>query len=307
MDFKRIVFLLGPTAVGKTGVSFHLARGLNAEIISCDSMQVYKEISIASGKPPEEILRKVPHHLVGVVSIQQEFDVMTFQQMALAAIKKIHAENKIPLVVGGSGLYVQVLLDGLFAGVPQDSQLRGKLDWLARKRGNEFLFAQLQAWDPHSAQKIHPHDRKRIIRALEVYLTTREPMSRWQKRRQGLWGSFDISLFALNRERPQLYQSINDRVEQMFHKGVVNEIKRFQKVPWSRTAQAIIGVREIRGFLEGKHTLQKAKELMRLHTRRYAKRQMTWFRKEKRLCWITIELQETPQQVASRIMERLSR
>jgi len=307
MDQRRIIFVVGPTGVGKTEISFHLARRLNAQIISGDAMQVYKEVSIVSGKPPEAILKKIPHHLIGIVSITEEFDVMNFHQRAKAVLQRVLTQNQIPIVVGGSGLYVQVLLDGLFMGVPQDIRLRGQLEAVAEEQGNDFLFGQLTQWDPTSAQRIHPHDRKRMIRALEVFLKTRRPISVWQAKREGLWGKFDIHIFGLNKERDKLYQAIDQRVEGMVQHGAVGEIERLKDAPWSRTARKIIGVEEIFGFLKREYPLEKAKDLMKFHTHQYAKRQLTWFRREKRLHWIMIGSREASEAVASRITERLTR
>ncbi len=305
MDIPKIIFVVGPTAVGKTEVGFLLAQKLNAEIISCDAMQVYKEISIVNNKPPARMLAQVRHHLIDLVSVTEEFDVMTFNQKANNAIKAIHTQKKILVIIGGSGLYMNVLLDGLFEGVAKDLSLRKELAAMAEERGNEVLFKRLTQLDPPAAQKIHPHDSKRIIRALEVVMLTGQPISQLQKKREGIWGKFDIKLFALNKNRPDLYHAIDRRVDAMFDQGLIEEISNLKDREWSLTAQRIIGVSEIFGFLQNKYSLEESKELMKRHTRQYAKRQLTWFRKEKRLEWIMIGANDTIEQIMQMIMKRI--
>ena len=299
---KKIIFIVGPTAVGKSAVALALAEKINGEIISCDSMQVYKEVTIASNKPSLEELQKIPQHLIDIVSVTRDFDVVHFQQKALAAIKAIHARGKIPIVVGGSGMYLAVLLDGIFKDGRKDSTLRKTLEIQAGQEGNEAVYEMLLKADPEAARKIHANDARRIIRALEVFLSRSQPISVLQKNRQGLWGKFDIKIFALNRSRDELYELINQRVEKMFHSGLVEEIRRLLGMKLSRSAEQIIGIKEVKGFLNGQYDLERAKYLLKLHTRHYAKRQLTWFRKDKRLQWMMIQPMETTAQTVERIL-----
>jgi len=305
MPVKKIIFIVGPTGVGKTAVSLVLAKRLKTEIVSCDSMQVYQEINIASNKPSTKILKEIPHHLINAVSITKEFDVVSFRKKAVEALNKIHKKNKIPIIVGGSGLYMQILLDGIFKGPKKNERLRQELESEARQKGNQVIYQRLQEFDPRAAAKIHLHDRKRIIRALEVFLTARKPISELQKNRRGLWGKFDIKIFALNRDRQELYKSIDKRVEWMFQDGLVGEIQGLLPKKWSRTAEGLLGIKEVRGYLKGEYDLEKAKYLLKLNTRHYAKRQLTWFRKDKRIQWMTIDKENSVTKVVSNIIEEI--
>jgi len=305
MPLKKIIFIVGPTSVGKTPVSFVLAKKLKSEIISCDSMQVYREISIVNNKPPKEFLKKIPHRLVGDVSISKNYDVAAFQKRVLAAIRTVHRKNKVPIIAGGSGFYMKALLDGIFQKKAKDERLRRQLEEEAEKKGRAALYARLKAIDSVAASKIHPNDTRRIIRALEVFEITKKPISELQKTREGLWGRYDIKVFFLNRERGELYLRINRRVEEMFEDGLISEIRALAKKKWSKTAGAIIGLREVKGLLSGEFDITRATELMKQNTRRYAKRQLTWFRNDHRLMEITVSNKDTPEDVAKKILKRI--
>lgn len=306
MSSAKIIFVVGPTAVGKSEAALILARELKGEIISCDAMQVYREISIATSKPSPAMLKKIPHHLVNSQSVEDEFDVARFNDQALAAISSIIKKGKVPIVTGGSGLYMQVLLDGIFKGGGKDPQVRAELEQEAEAKGNEALYTKLKKVDPAAALKIHPSDRRRLIRALEVFATTRQPISQAQKSREGLWGKYDIRIFALNRARAELYARINQRVEEMLAAGLVDEIKKLGKYQLSLTAGRIIGVKEIDGYLKGEYDIERAKYLIQLNTRHLAKRQLTWFRKDQRLEWILTGETDSPETVAGKIREALN-
>jgi tRNA dimethylallyltransferase len=300
-----MIFVVGPTAVGKSEVAVALAQQLNGEIVSCDAMQVYKEISIATSKPSEDLLKKIPHHLIGVQSVKDEFDVARFNDMARQAIDAVVRKGKLPMITGGSGLYMQILLDGIFPGGQKDVRLRQLLEQEADEKGKDVLYARLQEVDPAAAAKIHPSDQRRTIRALEVYETTRQPMSEVKQSRQGLWGKYDIQIFALNRNRAELYERINSRVDEMLAAGLVKEIEGLDFEQLSITARRIIGVEEIYGYLKGEYELERAKYLIQLHSRHLAKRQLTWFRKDKRLQWIMVDENDPAQDVAQKIQKEL--
>lgn len=304
MNSKKIIFIVGPTAVGKSEVGLCLCEHIQGEVISCDSMQVYKEINIASNKPSKVILEKTSHHLIDILSVDEEFDVVKYNDLALTAIKEIHNRGHVPVIVGGSGMYMQVLLDGIFKGGIKSKTLRKDLKEQARQYGNQFLYDKLKEEDPKASEKIHPNDIRRVIRALEVCLTEKIPISELQKQREGIWGKYDVALFALNREREELYGKINRRVEVMVQEGLVEEIKRLKSTNWSLTAKKIIGVSEIQGFLNDEYDLDQAKELMKLNTRRLAKRQLTWFRKDERIEWIVVKSTDTPKSVVETIMHQ---
>ncbi|MBI5416245.1 MAG: tRNA (adenosine(37)-N6)-dimethylallyltransferase MiaA [Candidatus Omnitrophica bacterium] len=306
MNFQKIIFIVGPTAVGKSEVACALAGRLDGEIISCDSMQVYKELRIVTSKPPDQLLKAVRHHLIGVVSVREEFDVARFNALALEAVRDVRSRRRAAVITGGSGLYMQVLLDGIFAGAPKDETLRRRLKEEAQEYGTAYLHRQLQRSDPQAAARIHPNDERRVIRALEVCRTRRQPISSLRHDRRGLWGQHEIAAFALTMDREKLYRRIDRRVEAMFAGGAVAEVKSLSGVPLSPTAERLIGLREIRGYLDGAYDEARAKELMKLNTRRFAKRQLTWFRKEKRLQWITVGENDTVEDVADRLAKYLS-
>ena len=301
MTRQKIIFILGPTAVGKTNVAYFLAQKIKGEIISCDSMQVYQEINIASNKPPENILKEMPHHLINIVSVKEKFDVASFNQLALEKIKEIHGRKHIPIVAGGSGLYAQILLDGIFDGAGQNDTLRQELRQLAKDQGEDVLYEMLKKKDVKAALKIHPHDIKKVIRALEVCLMDKKPISALQENRNGLWGKYDVFLFVLNSAREKLYEKIDKRVEEMFDQGIVDEVKNLLTKKISYTAEGFIGFPEISGYLKGDYDLNEAKRLMKRNTRHYAKRQLTWFKKDKRIEWIEIERNNSFEDIAEHI------
>lgn len=302
MKFPRIIFIVGPTAVGKSDVAYHLAQKLDGEIISCDSMQIYREINIASNKPSEEVLKNVPHHLINIASIKDEFDAVRFSELAVKAIEEIHYKGKTPIVVGGSGMYMQILLDGIFEGSDKDEALRERLRTQAKEHGEDYLYQQLKKKDPQAALKIHPHDQKRIVRALEVCELQGKPMSEIKTDREGIWGKYNIEIYCLDMNREDLKEKINHRVDQMFDQGLVKEVQSLNGQGWSHTAQNIIGVKEVQGYLREEFSLDEAKERMKTNTRQFAKRQLTWFRKDKRLKWINITTQNSPERIAQSIL-----
>jgi tRNA dimethylallyltransferase len=214
--------------------------------------------------------------------------------------------GKIPLVVGGSGMYVQVLLDGIFEDCSCDSSLRQRLLEEAHQNGIEKLYENLKQVDPQAAKKINPHDLRRIVRALEVFRTKNEKISALQKKRNGLWGAYDIEIFALTRSRDEVYKRINQRVEAMFDAGLVEEVQKVSRLRLSKTAQALIGIKEVIGYLNDEYDIARAKYLMKLHTRHLAKRQWTWFKRDRRLRWIMIQRGDAPPMIAERIVEQLN-
>lgn len=284
----KIIFIVGPTAIGKSDVAVRVAEKIGGEIVSCDSMQVYKEAAIVTNKPSRPQQKKIKHHLVGNVSVKEHFDVAEFNACARKAIIGIHRKNKIPIVAGGSGLYVNILLDGIFEDGPRQETLRAQLEQELQLHGPEFLYAQLRKVDPTAAQRIHLNDSRRIVRALEVHAHKGQAISELQKDRQGLWGRFDIDVIGLTMARAELYARINTRVDEMFAQGAVAEIEKLRKLPLSRTAGQIIGLKEIGGYLSGEYDLERAIYLMKRNTRHFAKRQMTWFRRDKRIQWVEV-------------------
>ncbi|HAH19948.1 MAG: tRNA (adenosine(37)-N6)-dimethylallyltransferase MiaA [Omnitrophica WOR_2 bacterium GWF2_43_52] len=284
----QIIFLVGPTAIGKSALAISLAKKISAEIISLDSMQIYKGLRIVSSQPDMAMQKSIPHHLLGFVSPGDKFDVATYRKLALQKIRQVHKRKKIPLFVGGTGLYMSVLIDGIFEEVKKDEALRKKLYQQEKKRGSGFLYNKLLAVDREAAAKIHPHDTRRIVRALEVYTLTGKPISELWRKRKGLSEKYEVRIFGLNKDRQELYNDINARVETMFKEGLVAEVRKAGKKKISLTCSQAIGLKEVRGYLEGGYDLAFAKELMKKNTRNYAKRQLTWFRKDTRILWLDV-------------------
>ena len=297
----KVIFLVGPTAIGKTRTACELAKKINAEIVSCDSMQVYKGMDIITSKPTHFLRKKIRHHLIDIIPATRIYNVSRYRQQALESIKEIIKRGRVPLVVGGTGLYMSILIDGIFKARAGNSIIRAKLEKEAQERGNRYLYERLKVVDPQAASKIHPNDTKRIIRALEVFEVSAQPISQLQTKRQGLSDKYSISIFCLDMARPELYQRIERRVEEMFRKGLVKEVKELLKLKLSQTASFAIGIRELRGYLRGEYGLDEAKQLIKRNTRLYAKRQLTWFRKDKRISWVKIKANEKPKEIAKRL------
>jgi tRNA dimethylallyltransferase len=282
----RIIFLVGPTAVGKTELALKLARKLNAEIISCDSMQVYKGMEILSSQPAKRELKTIRHHLLGQISPIEQFNVSKYRSLALHKIREIIKRGKLPLFVGGSGLYMSVVIDGIFKIKAEDKEIRNKLYRKADRSGSSSLHQELIKVDPKAAVKIHPNDTKRIVRALEVFKVTGKPISELQATRIGLQNRYEIEIYGLALPREELDRKIDKRVEKMFRQGLVREVKKLLKRKLSQTSRFAIGIKEVKGYLDGEYSLDEAKELIQKNTRHYARRQMTWFRKDERIKWI---------------------
>lgn len=301
----RIIFLVGPTATGKSRVAAALARKIKAEIISCDSMQIYKGMELLTSKPPAALTRAVPHHLLGAITATREYDVSRYYREAAARVSEITGRGKVPLIVGGTGLYMSVLLDGIFPGRGPEPEIRSHLYEQAQKKGSGFLYKRLCSIDPRAAFRIHPNDTRRIVRALEVFETTGRPISELQRQRKGLSYAYRVKVFGLDIPRQELYRRIEQRTENMFKRGLVSEVKGLLKLKLSRTARYAIGIREIQGYLRRLYSLEEAKRLIQKNTRNYAKRQLTWFRKDKRICWLKIKDKDTPASIAQRIYKKI--
>lgn len=302
---KRIIFLVGPTAVGKSEIAVRLAPRLDAEIISCDSIQLYQGMDILSNQPDKATRGKVQHHLISSVKPNKEYNVAGYRNEAIKKIKALFKRGKTPLFVGGTGLYVSILLDGIFKAKSENKALRQRLFQESEKLGNNYLHNKLKKIDPEAAQKIHPHDKKRIIRALEVFAVCGKPISQLQKSRKGLWGTYDVRVFGLDMPRAQLYARINQRSEKMFKFGLITEVRRLLKTRLSKTSRYAIGIKELKGYFSGQYDLAEAKRQIQQNTRHFAKRQLTWFRKDKRIEWIGIKEGDKPQKITEKILQLL--
>jgi len=303
---KKIIFLVGPTGIGKSAVAITLAKKINAEIISCDSMQVYRKMDIITSQVSLTQRKKIKHHLLGRLDPVKEYNVARYRKEALSICDKLFAKGKIPLFVGGTGLYYSIIINGLFPAVPEDKMIRAKLDRQLKLKGSRHLHKRLAKVDPEAAKKIHCNDARRIIRALEVYLKTGKPISALQKSRVGLGKEYELKIFGLNSNRQLLYDRIDQRVDKMFKLGLIGEVRGLLNRKLSKTAACAIGIRQLEGYLNGAWPLEEAKRLIQRDSRHYAKRQLTWFRKDKRIQWINITHKETPAQIALKLWKKLS-
>lgn len=284
-----LVILTGPTAVGKTALSIKLAQKIGGEIISADSMQVYRDMNIGSAKIKEEEMQGIPHHLIDVLSPDEEFNVYTFQQMAKKSLAEIYKNGHIPIVAGGTGFYIQALLhDVAFEQEEETTHVRKKLEALAEEKGNVYLHELLREKDPVSADEIHENNVKRVIRALEFYELNGFPISLHNKEQREKKSPYNFVYFVLNDEREKLYRRIDARVDMMLKDGLVDEVKHLRDMGYHRDMVSMqgLGYKEILAYLEGEITLDDAIYLIKRDTRHFAKRQLTWFRREKDVIWL---------------------
>jgi len=286
---RPLIILTGPTAVGKTKASIGLAKALNGEIISADSMQVYKYMDIGSAKIRPEEMQGVKHYLIDELEPDEEFHVVKFQQMAKEAMEVIYAQGKIPIVVGGTGFYIQALLYDIdFTESNEDNSYRQELEQLADEKGAEYLHEMLRVVDPVSADTIHANNVKRVIRALEFYHQTGEKISEHNEQERAKDSPYNFCYFVLNDDREKLYERINLRIDQMLEEGLVDEVKALKNKGYTRDMVSMqgLGYKEILDYLNGKCTLEEAIYILKRDTRHFAKRQLTWFRRERDVVWI---------------------
>jgi tRNA dimethylallyltransferase len=286
LEKKTVLFIVGPTAIGKTALALSLARKIKGEIISCDSMQIYKGMDILSQSPKPSEIKKVRYHLVRFLSPSKEYSAGSFRKRAASLIQEIIERKNIPIITGGTGLYVKGLVDGLFPTPKADTKFRLDMFDYAARYGSKRLYKKLEKIDPLSASTIHPNNVRRVVRALEICHSTGRTMTEMKKGTKGIADKYRIKIFGLKAPRKEIYANVNIRVEKMFASGVVNEVKRLSRKPLSKTARAALGLKEITSYLNNEYSLDEAKELMKRNTRRFAKRQLTWFRADKRIRWI---------------------
>lgn len=286
---KPLIILTGPTAVGKTKASIGLAKALNGEIISADSMQVYKYMDIGSAKIKPEEMQGVKHYLVDELEPDEEFHVVRFQQMAKQAMKKIYAKGKVPIVVGGTGFYIQALLYDIdFTESNEDTSYREELEKIASEYGAEHLHDMLKEIDPASADAIHANNVKRVIRALEFYKLTGQKISEHNEKERAKESPYDFCYFVLNDERQNLYDRIDLRIDQMLEEGLLEEVTALKNKGYTKDMVSMqgLGYKEILDYLNGECTLEDAVYILKRDTRHFAKRQLTWFRRERDVIWI---------------------
>lgn len=286
---KPLIILTGPTAVGKTALSVKLAKVINGSIISADSMQVYRGMDIGSAKVTKEEMGGIKHYLIDVLEPDEEFHVVRFQQMAKEAMAEIYQEGKIPILTGGTGFYIQsVLYDIDFTSQQEDTAYRERLEQLAKEQGNEVLHGMLQEVDPVSAEKIHANNVKRVIRALEFYEKTGTPISEHNEKEAAKESPYVFCYFVLNDDRQRLYERIELRIDQMLEQGLVDEVRKLKEKGYHKEMVSMqgLGYKEILAWLDGEISYEEAVYILKRDTRHFAKRQLTWFRREKDVIWV---------------------
>lgn len=304
---KPLIILTGPTAAGKSALSISLAKSIQGEIISADSMQVYRHMDIGSAKITPAQMEGVPHHLINILEPTEEFHVVRFQCLAKEAMEQIYRAGKIPILVGGTGFYIQsVLYDIDFTETNEDEALRDQLEKFAREEGSEALFERLRRIDPKSCEIIHANNIKRVIRAIEFYEKTGKPISEHNEMQHEKSSPYQFVYFVLTDDRAKLYEKIDSRVDEMLNAGLLTEVERLRDMGCTKEMVSMqgLGYKEILEYLEGDCTLEAAVYRIKRDTRHFAKRQLTWFRRERDVTWISREdfrkdVSETAQSLTS--------
>lgn len=289
---KRIIVVSGPTAVGKTALSIRMAKAIGGEIISADSMQVYRHMDIGSAKVTKEEMNGVPHYLIDVLEPTEEFNVARFKEMAEEAAAEIYSHGNIPIVAGGSGFYIQALLyDVDFKTETAEDGIREELECMEQEKGGAYLHAILEEIDPDAALAIHANNKKRIIRAIEYYRRTGERISSHNRNQREKTSPYDFLYYVLTDKRQTLYQRIDSRVDSMLQAGLVEEVMRLKKMGLTKTMVSMqgLGYKEVLDYLDGSLTLLEASDRIKQETRHFAKRQLTWFKRERNAKWIDLE------------------
>jgi len=288
---KLLVVIVGPTAVGKTEIAIEVAQKLSTEIVSADSMQIYRYMDIGTAKPSTEEQKRIKHHMIDIVDPNDDFSAADFQLLAKNCIEKIHKRCKIPILTGGTGFYINsVCYDYTFSEFERDDILCRKLGKQAQDHGNDFLYNKLLKLDPVAAEKIHPNNLRRVIRALEVCIKTGNPFSHYEEKTKRQETPYRLIMCGLTRPREELYQRINDRVLAMFDQGFLEEVKHLINMGFEKSLNSMqgLGYRQIIDIIDGKISKQEAIELIARDTRRYAKRQYTWFKRDKNIIWYDV-------------------
>jgi tRNA dimethylallyltransferase len=288
---NQVLIIIGPTAVGKTGLSLALVKKIkNVEIISADSRQVYKYMNIGTAKPTPEELAGVPHHFIDIINPDEYYSAGRYGREARQKIDRLVDENKIPIVVGGSGLYIRALVDGFFEKQVFDQKIKAQLKDEIKAHGLEALYERLKQIDPISAEKLHPNDKHRIVRALEVYELTGLPLSEFQDQ-ESIKANFDSIFVGLTRDRKHLYQIIETRVDLMLDQGLIEEVIQLKEMGYHSKLNSMqtVGYREVFEYFNQKIDFDEMVRLIKQRSRNYAKRQLTWFRKDKRIKWFDVD------------------
>lgn len=292
MDKIKIIVVVGPTSSGKSALAMELAERFDGEIVSADSMQVYRYMDIGTAKPVKEEREKIPHHLIDEVNPDEEFTAARYSDEASKVIREIHERGKNVFVAGGTGLYIKALTKGLFKGPGSDVRIRNEFAMLGSgSEGTMYLYRKLKDVDPEAASRIHPNNTARIVRGLEVYYLTNKPISVFQKEHNFSEEPYEAIKIGLAVDRKSLYKGIEDRVDSMMKAGLVEETRRLLDMGYSPEIKAMrgLGYKEIIGYIQNKYGLEEAVREIKKNTRRYAKRQITWFKKEADIKWFSSE------------------
>ena len=304
----KIIVITGPTASGKTWLAVELARRYNGEVVSADSMQIYRRMDIGTAKPTRSEMRGVPHHMLDVADPEEDFSVARYVQLAVPCIKDILSRGRLPILAGGTGLYIDSLLSGrTFAAFSPENPLRRELEEQFAQEGGEAMLAELARVDPDSARKLHPNDAKRIIRALEVYRSTGRTIAQHNRETQALPNRYDPLYIGLAfRDREDMKRRIDQRVDQMMEDGLLDEVRALKERGCTRDMVSMqgLGYQELLAYLEGEYPLEEAVRLIKRDTRHFAKRQLTWFRRERDVRWLKLEdFDSDPDKVLKHILE----
>lgn len=286
---QPMIILTGPTAVGKTALSIELAKRINGAVISADSMQVYKHMDIGSAKILPEEMQGIPHYMIDELEPEEEFHVVRFVEMAKKYLAEIYAAGKIPIIAGGTGFYIQALLYDIdFTDQESDEAYRSRLETLAKEQGREKLHEMLREVDPASAEAIHANNIKRVIRALEFYHLTGKRISEHNEQERQKSSPYNFAYFVLTDDRAKLYERIDKRVDYMIEQGLVDEVQKLKEMGCHRDMVAMqgLGYKEILAYLDGELTLEEAVYIIKRETRHFAKRQLTWFKREREVFWM---------------------
>ena len=290
MEKQKVIVICGPTASGKTALSIELAKKINGEIVSCDSMQIYKEMDIGTAKPTLEEMQGIKHYMIGIISPNERYSVADYKKDAKKAIREILNKGKVPIVVGGTGLYIDSLIYEIeYQDIEFDKEYREHLEKEVKEKGLEELYNVAKEIDPEAIEKISKNDKKRILRILEIYHATGENKTEQERKSRQKEVEYDYKVYALNMDREKLYDRINKRVDKMIEEGLIQEVEKiYKKYNDFPTAMQGLGYKEVVEYLEGKLTKEEMIEKIEQETRRYAKRQLTWFRKNKQTIWLDV-------------------
>lgn len=308
MNNRPLIILTGPTAVGKTAISIGLAKAVDGEIISADSMQVYRKMNIGTAKIQQSEMQGVRHHLIDILDPGEDFNVVLFKKYALEAMKDIYSRGKIPVVVGGTGFYIQALLyDINFEDNDNDMSYREELQTLAAEHGNSYIHDMLAGVDPESAEKIHENNVKRVIRALEFYKKTGTKISEHNEAESQKESPYNFEYFVLNDDRQKLYDRIDRRIDIMLEDGLLDEVRSLVDEGYSRDLVSMqgLGYKEMIDYIQERYTLDEAVYTLKRDTRHFAKRQVTWFKREKQVTWVNKNEFDSEADILSFMIERL--